>query len=551
MKALRLLHTFVSPFWIPLFGYTAVVFAVYHFAFECGILFWDDDVFILRNQILTMPFLKAVQTSFSMYFHGDYLPLTLLSYWLDVFLFGGGARTHHVVNLLYHSVNCLLVFLFIKKMSNEKIWAFCITLIFAIHPLQVEPVVWISERKSLLSGFFTLAALLMYLEFLSTKKMKWLIFVYLAYVFSVLSKTTAILLPLVFILLDSFYEKKQWQQSLLISAKRLSPLLVLVVITAVVRIISYDFSTPGVRSAMLSPERLLWVPLMSGNALFFYIKSFFWPLGLSGLYPFFGKTTTENIEGVLGLLSIGILLYWCVRQKSQAVWIYFSIFTLFMLPVLHIIPRANFVNDRYMYLPIIGFSGLVLEFVRSKFLHLELESFKKNITVGMILLSLPLAVLSMQQSRIWENNLTFWEHTVKNNYDNILARNALGLEYHERKRYEEAKKQFEFVLALELPTSIKLKSINNLANIYTDKNYPGMSYYKAIELYETAIKAAERQTMTYEIRVNLGQTYYVIGQKQRGRDMLLSLMEEVRNDPDSKNKWLLNYIPQALSNMPL
>jgi tetratricopeptide (TPR) repeat protein len=164
----------------------------------------------------------------------------------------------------------------------------------------------------------------------------------------------------------------------------------------------------------------------------------------------------------------------------------------------------------------------------------------------------PIGALAYQQSRIWENNLVFWEHTVEHNPYNILARNALGLEYHERQRYNEAKYQFEFVLALQqIPMSLKLKALNNLANIYTDTKYPGYSLEQAANLYEMGIKNAERKNLTYELRINLAQADAQMGKMSEATQIIKEVYSELKSDPDSRNIWLIPFIEKMVGGKPL
>lgn len=539
-----IINWFKHNFWIliPI----ALVFFVYQRAFWANLVFWDDDVFILRNEILKMPFGDAIKTTFTSYFHGDYLPLTIMSYWTEIYLFGQDVLIFHTTNLILHAINVALVYLIIKKFSKDAYFAFAITLIFAIHPLQTEPVMWISERKSLLSGVFTLSSLLVYLHFLEKDKVLLLVLSWILFFCSLISKTTAILIPLIYFFLDLNEKEIGFKKSVI----RLSPILLVIALAAYVRVISYDNATPGVSYAMFSMDRILRLPIIVPHAFWFYIEKFFWPKTLSALYDFFSGDPESYFKSGLGVLTCVLLLTYGAKRKNNLVWMGILIFTLFLLPILHLIPRANYVNDRYMYLPIIGFSIVILDIVSQFFLKygktLNLKRYEYGTAVLMAVLALPMGLRSWEQSEIWLTNLKLWEDTVPKNPDNILARNALGLEYHERKRYKESIEHFEYVLKMNVPTSLKLKAINNLANIYTDKNYTGYDLSKAAQLYEMAIQGAERPNQTYELRVNLAQTWYLMGQKDQARQLLQSIFFEVQRDPDSRNRWLLNYIPSTL-----
>lgn len=523
------------------FALVVLVFVVFHNAFHSGMVFWDDDVFILRNQILKMGFFEAIKTTFTSYYHGDYLPLTIMSYWLDVQVFGTNWTALHTMNLLYHMLNVCLVYVFVLRFKKDWLWAIGVAAIFAIHPLQVEPVIWISERKSLVSGVFTLTSLIFYLKYVDENHRKFLVYALVSYVCAMLAKTTSILLPFLFFILDKFYAEKPWKNSVL----RLIPSVILIGVISILRTRSYDYSTPGVVQSLWSMTRLAQVPEMSMNAIWFYLEKFFWPERLSALYDFYTPSVATKWKAVLIFLSFSGAAVYFGKNRNISALFFLVLYVLFLLPVLHLVPRANFVNDRYMYLPIIGLSGFLFECLEHFCAKYEMN-FRHSVVAIMLTLVVPLSALSAQQSKIWNNNLVFWEHTVEHNPYNILARNALGLEYHERQRYEEAKYQFEFVLSLQLPMSLKLKAINNLANIYTDKKYPNASLQEAVKLYEMGIKSSERKNLTYELRINLAQALAQMGRGREATDIVNQVYAELKSDPDSRNIWLIPFIESMM-----
>lgn len=528
-----------------LLGLYVLILLTFQRAFFSDFVYWDDDVFILRNELLKMGPWQAISTTFTSYFHGDYLPLTILSYWVDVQIFGFNWAALHAVNLIYHGLNVTLLYWILLRMTKSWEWSAVVCFLFAIHPLQAEPVMWISERKSLLSGAFTLGSLLLYLKFIETGSRKTLAWSMFNYIASILAKTTGILLPVLFFFLDLFYGKQKFKAAVL----RLIPAIILIGVVAVLRTISYDSSTPGVVDAMWDPKRLAEVPFMAFSAIFFYIQKFFWPEHLSALYDFYEVTSEYKFRALLGLGCVGLLTYLMWRLRSVNGFFFLLLFLLFLAPVLQIVPRANFVNDRYMYLPIIGFSGCLMVLWSAAAKKYDFD-FRKSVLTALAVLAVPVSAIALQQSRIWENNLVFWEHTVAHNPNNILARNALGLEYHERRRYDEAIAQYDVVMRQPLPMSLKLKGVNNLANVFTDSRYPGRSLEKAAELYQTAIKSAERSNLTYELRINLAQTYHQMGRQNEAYQIVRQVYQELKQDPDSRNIWLIPFIEKMLAGPP-
>ena len=124
-----------------------------------GYVQWDDPVFILNNALLRAPLRLFLPQIFSHYFFGDYLPMTLISYWVEFQLWGAQAEPQHILNSILHLLNITLLYTYLTKLPIPRGTVLFVTAIFAIHPLQTEVVMWISERKSLLALFFALLAM--------------------------------------------------------------------------------------------------------------------------------------------------------------------------------------------------------------------------------------------------------------------------------------------------------------------------------------------------------------------------------------------------------
>src|SRR5437762_2450376 len=163
---------------------------------------WDDDYYVTQNAIVSHPTLKSLITEPS---GGNYHPLTMASLALNYAISGAHAASYHWLNLFLHLANTALVFLLIRKLSGGRLWTAVVTsLFFGIHPMHVESVAWIAERKDVLYALFYLLGLLAYLCYLDRRRLIWLVPTWLAFVLSVASKPAAVVFPLTLLAIDYF-----------------------------------------------------------------------------------------------------------------------------------------------------------------------------------------------------------------------------------------------------------------------------------------------------------------------------------------------------------
>jgi hypothetical protein len=210
---------------------------------------------------------------------GNFHPLTMLSLAVDYWISKGNPKWFHFVNVLIHLFNLILVFIFIYKLSGNKKWIACITaLLFAIHPLHVESVAWISERKDLLYSAFFLGGLLIYLNYLNKKSLITLGSVFLLFVFSLLSKPAAVIFPVVLLVIDYFNERLDQKQTYIEKI----PFFILSVLFGLITIkIQKEFEATGMLSFSLF-QRFLF----ANYGIMMYLVKTIFPIRLCAFYPF-------------------------------------------------------------------------------------------------------------------------------------------------------------------------------------------------------------------------------------------------------------------------
>ena len=170
---------------------------------------WDDEGYILKNYYIKNMSVDNLKTIMTTPIMGNYHPLVIISYAWEYFFFKLNPAPYHIVNMIIHLLNCVLVFYFIMRLSNSIPVAFITGLLFGIHPLHVESVAWISERKDVLYAFFYVISLICYLSYLEKRPdYKYYFFALFFFLLSILSKPMAVTLPLVLFLMDYFRDRK-------------------------------------------------------------------------------------------------------------------------------------------------------------------------------------------------------------------------------------------------------------------------------------------------------------------------------------------------------
>lgn len=329
---------------------------------------WDDQWMLLENPMLFYPTWEEIGRSFITFYHSQYSPLNQL-YYLGIYAFAGfDPAAFHLGSILVHLTNTVLVYLLISRILKlikpglrpHKLTAVVclIALIFAIHPMQVESVAWISASKVVLYTTFTLAGLLSYISYKHRKKHLYLGITFLCYIASLMVKEQAVIFPLNLVLLDLLYSV--YRKGHLRTAVWLEKIPFF--------LLAFGYWYWSAQNAVGVLEINTMYPwydriVFGGYSLIVYLFRFFVPVNLSHFYAYpmlSGEALPLYYYGymVLALLFVGYL--YDLYQSEKWIPLFSLLFFLVnILLVLHIIPvpRGNITADRYMYLSIVGLSG--------------------------------------------------------------------------------------------------------------------------------------------------------------------------------------------------
>lgn len=454
---------------------------------------WDDLEYITNNNLVKDFTLSKIPILFSTYVMGNYHPLTILSFALEVNFFGESASVMHFTNFSFHILNSILLLLLLRKIHENWLFSFFPALLFLVHPLHVESVAWISERKDVLYCFFFLLASIYYFDFKqSNKKSKYYLSI-LFFVFSLLSKGQAVVFPLVLICFEVIKSNKFNLKELIINK---IPFFLLSLTFGIIAI-----KAQAAVDIIGSPNKFSFIEqiVIGLNGLLFYIKSTFLPLKLSTLYSYpLNISSLFYVKALGALLLIGFVI---VKFKSEkSILFSFILFFVAVFPVLQFLPVGNAVYaDRYYYVPSIGLF-LFLSFLLSKY------AFKlKKITLFSIvfMFCLFLTAISFSQVKVWKNSFTLWEQVRTNYPETPSAWYNTGNYFLKSKapNYKEALPYFEKATQLK---SNYPKAYNNLGVCY----YNLADYSNALKAYTSAYSLDSNQA---DITLNVGKANDMLG----------------------------------------
>ncbi|MEQ8910428.1 MAG: tetratricopeptide repeat protein [Vicingaceae bacterium] len=369
---------------------------------------FDDDKLITQsaaNQSLEKENLKALFTE-SVF--GLYHPITSLTWAIEHHFYGFNAKWFHLTNLLWHLLNAVLVFFLSRQFIKRSDWSLLISLLFVLHPMHTENVVWLSARKDLVYGCFFLLGLLTYLKFLKTQKPLHYALMVLAFLASLFSKSNAVVFPAVLIIID-LYENQNFKWKYLFNKL---PLFILSGVFVFITLKTQQEA--GFINSFEGEYNLFDRLLMGVYSLAYYLFCLLVPFDLSpkNLYP-----TKSNgwipwvyYAAPFFLAGVAYLLY-RMGKKEKLIWFGAAFFLVIIAPVLKLIPTGNdIVSNRYVYLPYLGL-----------YLGLGLYFFKHAPKWGRYVLAawvVALSTAAFQYQSNYEDSYTLWTKIIEENENN-------------------------------------------------------------------------------------------------------------------------------------
>jgi tetratricopeptide (TPR) repeat protein len=483
---------------------------------------FDDHTYVTKNlRVLAGLSRDSIAWAFTTTHASNWHPLTWLSHMLDCQLFGPIPGWHHLTNLLFHLANTLLLFTTFKKMTGAIWQSAFVAAAFALHPLHVESVAWVAERKDVLSTFFLMLTISCYVQYAKNPRIFWYLCDLLVFALGLMAKPMLVTLPFILLLLDYWplnrCESKNGMKVWWSLIREKIPFFALSVISSTITFIVQE-STGAVSTVDTNPisDRIV-------NAVVSYtgyIWKTIWPTNLAIFYPY-PKNHLPHwhvITAAALLLAITIfVIYFASRYKYLATgWLWYMGT---LVPVIGLVQAGMQASaDRYTYVPLIGL--FVFAAFGANDIFTRWKYGKVILAVASAAILIIWAVTTSIQLRYWRNNVTLFQHTLQVTKDNYLAHNVLAHSFYMEGKYDESIVQSYEALKIKPGYAV---IHNGLGLALLQKG----ELDKAVAFFQQAIKLRSDYADAY---ANLGLALYKQG---RFKQAIEELTKAISLDPQS------------------
>lgn len=433
----------------------AVTVAAYWGVWTCGFVNFDDQIYVYENPHVTTGLsLANIQWALTTGECANWHPLTWLSLMLDAKLFGPGPMGFHASNLGWHVANVLLLFCVLRQFTGQVWRSACVAALFAVHPVHVESVAWISERKDVLTMFFGLLALGTYGEFVRTGRVRWYVGSIVSFGCSLMSKPMLVTLPCLLLLLDvwplgrlkgsapqSSDESKERPIAQFGALRLIIEKLPFVVLTIISCVVTLQVQRAGgaLDLHVAFVDRLANAVLAYG----WYLKMLFVPKDLSVFYPHPTVRLAWSAAAASGVgLTIMTALTVALWKRAPFVRTGWFWFLGLLVPVIGLIQVGTQQRaDRYLYLPAVGIYLLV---VWSGAIAVgRIAPLRRAVTFLMVVTLAWLAIRTQIQTRVWRNSVTLWANALRVSGGDARSRTQLAQSYQRAGEREQARMHYQ------------------------------------------------------------------------------------------------------------
>ncbi len=477
--------------WLLIGLILVLTFLIFSPALKGDFVNWDDDVNVTNNENVKTLSSESVKNMFTQTVIGGYTPLTTLSFALEHHFFGLDAGVFHLNNLLLHLLCTALVFFWMRQLGLNLFVAAVATLLFGIHPMRVESVAWITERKDVLYSCFFLLSLMSYTAFRKSNRRIFYFLSLLVFVLSLLSKIQAVSLPLILILIDYFFEGKFRLRQLWNKI----PFFLLSLTTGLAGI--YFLGQEGsLETNTVLPFHLR--IFIGTYSLCVYLLKAVIPYEMSAIYPYPDRITAIYYASAAAVAALALVVYKLGKQRKELVFgvLFFLFNVVFMLQVVG--AGQGFIADRFTYLPYIGLFFL-MAWLPGQLLP---GKWKTPAAISAIIYLLLLGGMTYSRTKVWENSETLFTDVLKK-YPNVaVAYNNLGRYYRVQNQYEKAIAAYDKSIGLDPEGYL---SYSNRGKAYFDLGEMGKALTdmnKALEINPDFVEALSNRGAAHASRKN-------------------------------------------------
>ncbi len=483
-------------------------------AVSFGAISLDDPQYITDNQLLWHGSFKAYAVwAFQHTVEGAWMPVTWLSYYMDKVIYSQWLGGFHITNLLLHIITSLILLRLLYATTSQLAPSLLTTTIFAIHPLQVEPVIWLASRKDVLSGLFFTAALFCYYLFSQTRDRRLYVAVTVFFILGAMSKQAIVTLPFILVLLDIWSLKKipiptvskpvyvkQLKQSII---EKL-PLFFLALLFCFIPYVAHEIGGRAWEKPPIA-ERIINIPVY----YYHYITTFYWPNQLT--FHFRDEIPTTHPSFSLLVFSfILVALYYTLKTIRHYPFLFVGTAWFFgmLIPVIGIIPFGVLpIADRYTYLPLIGLA--IISVWGCATIARQLSISHRLISLTSTLFIIVLALYSLRQVDYWSSEEKLWRNAIDINEKGLRATRYLANVYLAQRECEQAQQVLH--QALDKDESGEIHAYLGSALVGLNRTDEGIMHLKQSLSHKPTRKFALRR---------LGEGYLMNQEYQQAIDML-------------------------------
>ncbi len=454
---------------------------------------WDDDALLVDNPRARSLSIDNFAKIFSGVNAGTYIPLTILSFAVEYRFFDLKPFYYHLNNIVLHIINCLLVYVLIFAITRNPAIALMTAMLFGVHPLKVESVAWVAERKDVLFAMFYLASLICHVMFVRGRSILNYVLAFFFFLLSLFSKGAAVTLPLIMLLLDHVLSGRLTKRGIIEKV----PFFVLSFVFSIIAVIAQQ-TLPGHTVPILRNVFVV------NYVIVFYFQKIILPIGLSPLYPFPNDFLYRlPLIFILSPIFVSCLAFFYISAGRYVRIIRYGVLAYFIgiAPVLQIMPVAGpeIAANRYTYLPMVGLA-MIVAFGIYRFAG-RLKSVLRALFVMLVASTVfVLALVTFGRCSVWHDSITLWNEVLRNYPDSPHAYNMRGLAYLQKGELERAVEDFSRAIRIRPRSAI---AYNNRGKAFRAQ----ANYMTALKDYNTAIEINPRYA---EALYNRGNLYLAI-----------------------------------------
>ena len=495
-------------------GLVAVTWAVFGQTLAHDFVNFDDHVYVYENPLVvrglsTEGIIGAFTHTHALNWH----PLTTLSHMLDCQLYGLKAGGHHLTNVILHTISVLLLFLVLKQMTGALWQSAFVAALFAIHPLHVESVAWIAERKDVLSAVFFMLTLAAYARYARAPSTPRYLLVALLFACGLMSKPMLVTLPFVLLLLDYWPLGRLGGQKSEVGS-RLRRLITEKIPLFALSALSCAATLLTQRQGPIAIDQLPFLWRLNNTFVSYvtYIWQMLWPARLAVFYPHPNDrlSLVEITVAIAFLVGVSLLVIYLRRTKPYLVTGWFWYLGM-LVPVIGLVQVGEQAHaDRYTYLPQIGLYIMIAWTVGDLHLASRSRGHRALVGVAAAIVIVSLSMRAFVQASYWKNSETLWNHTLAVTGENDVAHNNLGFLSLRRGELDKAISEFQAALDIRSRNTETHYSLgaaliqNNLGNAFARKQL----WDEAIDHLQEAVRLRPDYADAY---FNLGSVFFQQG----------------------------------------